>query len=221
MGLQAVLFDMDGTLIDSERLWFQAEAEVMKWLGWQGAWGPEHQEALVGGSVGRTVGYMLDVAGPQIRAAADPAEIARRLLDGVEARLREEVPLMPGAKDLLAEVQASGLPTALVTSTGRKITEYALDGIGRSYFTTTICGDEVARPKPDPEPYLTVAQRLGVDPARCVALEDSPTGVASAEGAGCVTVAIPSVTPIRQAPRRKVVAALTQLDLAGLRALVA
>lgn len=220
MGLQAVLFDMDGTLIDSERLWFQVEAEIMAWLGWPGVWGPEHQQALVGGSVRRTVGYMLEVAGPQIRAAADEDEIARRLLDGVELRLREEVPLLPGAKDLLAEVQAAGLPAALVTSTGRRITEHALDGIGRSYFATTICGDEVTHPKPHPEPYLTAAAHLGVDPARCVALEDSPTGVASAEGAGCVTVAIPSVTPIPQAPGRMVVAALTQLDLAGLRALV-
>lgn len=221
MGLQAVLFDMDGTLIDTERLWFQVEAETMAWLGWPGVWGVEHQEALVGGSIGHTVDYMLAVAGPDLAAAVGRAEITRRLLDGIEVRLREEVPLMPGAKDLLSEVQASGLPTALVTSTGRRITEYALDGIGRAYFRTTICGDEVLHPKPHPEPYLTVAARLGVDPARCVALEDSPTGVASAEAAGCVTVAIPSVTRVPPAPGRTVVTSLEQLDLTRLRALVA
>lgn len=219
-GPQAVLFDMDGTLIDSEVVWFQVEAEIMAWLGWPGVWGREHQEVLVGGSLERTVEYMLEVAGPAVRAAADPAQVGRRLLDGVEDTLRRQVPLMPGAKDLLAEVQAAGLPTALVTSTERRLTEYALDGIGREYFTTTLCGDEVANPKPHPEPYLTAARLLGVEPARCVVLEDSPTGVASAEGAGCVTVAIPSVTPIPAAPGRTVVTSLTQVDLAWITRLV-
>ena len=215
-GLQAILFDMDGTLVDSEKLWFRAEGEVMAWLGWDGVWGPEHQRQLVGGSMGRTVAYMLEVSG----IGADPAEVARRLQDGVEALLREQVPLMPGAKDLLSEVQAAGVPAALVTSTQRRITEYVLDGLGRDYFTTTLTGDEVARPKPHPEPYLTAAERLGADPARCVAIEDSPTGVASAEAAGCAVVAIPSVTEILPAPGRTVVATLTDLDLGRLRALI-
>ncbi len=214
--LEAVLFDVDGTLVDSERLWFLAEAATMAWLGWQGSWGPEHQEELVGGSIDKTVTYLLKVA--DVRA--DRAEVAGHLLSGVEALLRQEVPLMPGAKDLLSEVQAAGVPAALVTSTGRKITECVLDGIGREYFATTLTGDEVTHPKPDPEPYLTAAARLGADPARCVALEDSPTGVASAEAAGCVVVAIPSVTPIRPAPGRTVVGSLADLDLAGLRALI-
>ena len=214
--LAAVLFDMDGTLVDSERLWFIAETEVMAWLGWDGVWGHEHQEQLVGGSMARTVSYMLDLA----RVDADPAEVARRLQAGVEALLREEVPLMPGAKDLLTEVQAAGVPSALVTSTGRRITEYVLDGIGREFFDTTLTGDEVSHPKPHPEPYLTAAARLGVDPARCAALEDSPTGVASAGGAGCAVVAIPSVTAISAGPRCTVVGSLTEVDLAFLRALV-
>lgn len=127
---------------------------------------------------------------------------------------------MPGAKDLLSEVQASGLPTALVTSTERRITEYALDGIGRDFFDTTLCGDEVSQPKPHPEPYLTAAERLAVAPAECVVLEDSPTGVAAAEAAGCVTVAIPSVTPIPAVPGRTVVGSLEDLSLERLRSLV-
>jgi HAD superfamily hydrolase (TIGR01509 family) len=214
--LAAVLFDMDGTLVDSERLWFVAEAAVMAWLGWDGVWGQEHQERLVGGSMARTVGYMLDLAGVDV----DPAEVARRLQEGIEGLLRQEVPLMPGAKDLLTEVQAAGVPAALVTSTGRRITEYVLDGIGREYFDTTLTGDEVAHPKPHPEPYLTAAARLGADPARCVALEDSPTGVASAEAAGCAVVAIPSVTAIAPAPGRVIARSLADLDLAFLSALV-
>jgi HAD superfamily hydrolase (TIGR01509 family) len=214
------LFDMDGTLIDSEKLWFRAEADVMRWLGWPGWWGSDHQAVLVGGSLGRTVEYMLDVAGPQIAAGVTPEEVAERLLGSVEDRLCTEVPLMPGAKDLLSEVQASGLPTALVTSTERRITEYALDGIGRDFFDTTLCGDEVSQPKPHPEPYLTAAERLAVAPAECVVLEDSPTGVAAAEAAGCVTVAIPSVTPIPAVPGRTVVGSLEDLSLERLRSLV-
>ncbi|MCW2938897.1 MAG: HAD-superfamily hydrolase, subfamily variant 3 [Actinomycetia bacterium] len=214
--LQAVLFDMDGTLIDSEKVWFVAEAQLMAELGWPGEWGQEHQHELVGSSITRTIEYMMAITGP----VADPAVVAQRLLDITEELLSLQVPMMPGAKELLTQVSDSGLPTALVTSTGRKLVEHVLDGIGREHFTITLAGDEVTNPKPDPEPYLTAARILGVDPAGCVALEDSPTGVASAEGAGCVTVAIPSVAPIPRAPGRTVLTSLTQIDFAGLAALI-
>jgi HAD superfamily hydrolase (TIGR01509 family) len=212
--LQAVLFDMDGLLVDSERLWFETEADVMARLG--GTWGPEHQESLVGGSLGRTVDYMLSLTGP----VAPPEEIGRSLLDGMAERLRANVPMMPGAKELLDEVREAGVPSALVSSTHRTLMEYALDGIGRDRFTVTVAGDEVARTKPDPEPYLTAARLLDVDPRRCVALEDSLNGVASADAAGCHVVAVPSVVPIGARPGRTVVTSLRDVDLARLRSLV-
>jgi HAD superfamily hydrolase (TIGR01509 family) len=213
--LQAVLFDMDGLLVDSERLWYDTEAEVMAGLG--GTWSPEHQEPLVGGSIGRTVDYMLALTGP----VEDPGVVARRLLDGMADRLRANVPMMPGAKELLDEVREAGVPSALVSSTNRDLMEYALDGIGRDRLTVTVAGDEVTHTKPHPEPYLTAARLLGADPRRCVALEDSPNGVASAEAAGCQTVAVPSLVPIGDRPGRVVAGSLSQVDLAMLRGLVA
>lgn len=212
--LQAVLFDMDGLLVDSERLWYEAEAEVMSWLGAE--WGPEHQESLVGGSLDRTVEYMLALTGP----VAEPAEVGRRLMDGMTDRLRANVPMMPGAKELLDEVRESGVPSALVSSTHRSLMEHALDGIGRDRFTVTVAGDEVARTKPDPEPYLTAARLLGADPRRCVALEDSPNGAASASAAGCHVVAVPSVVSVPDGPRRTLLTSLRGVDLALLRSLL-
>jgi HAD superfamily hydrolase (TIGR01509 family) len=213
--LQAVLFDMDGLLVDSERLWYDTEAEVMAGLG--ATWGPEHQESLVGGSIDRTVAYMLALAGP----VAPPEEVARRLLDGMTERLRANVPMMPGAKELLDEVREAGVPSALVSSTHRALMEYALDGIGRDRLTVTVAGDEVTHTKPHPEPYLTAARLLGADPRLCVALEDSPNGTASATAAGCHVVAVPSVVPIPDGPGRTVVTSLLDVDLARLRSFVA
>jgi HAD superfamily hydrolase (TIGR01509 family) len=211
--LEAVLFDMDGLVVDSERLWFDTEKDVMAWLG--APWRPEDQETLVGGSLDRTVAYMLDITGPVV----SPGEVGRRLLDGMAERLRANVPLMPGAKELLDEIREAGVPTALVSSTHRALMEYALDGIGRDRFAATVAGDEVANTKPHPEPYLTAARMLGADPRRCVALEDSPNGTASATAAGCHVVAVPSVVPVDEAPGRTIVASLRDVDLARLRSL--
>ncbi|WP_207945100.1 HAD family hydrolase [Actinomadura rubrisoli] len=213
-GLQAVLFDMDGLLIESESGWLEVESEVMAWLG--GTWTPENQEKLVGGSLYVAVDYMLELTGSP--AARD--EVAARLLDGMFERLSTCVPLMPGAKDLLAELRGAGVTTALVSSSHRRLIEPVLDAVGREHFALSVAGDEVARTKPDPEPYLTAAARLGVDPGRCVVLEDSPNGVAAAEAAGCVTVAVPGVLPIPPAPGRTVVASLREVTLERLSALV-
>ncbi|MFC5754418.1 HAD family hydrolase [Actinomadura rugatobispora] len=213
-GLGAVLFDMDGLLIDSERLWLEVETEVMAWLG--GPWGPEQQEHLVGGSLDRAAEYMLGLTG----ADASPEEVGRRMLDGMVEQLEAAVPMMPGAKELLAEIRAAGVPAALVSSSHRRLIEPVLDAVGREHFVLSVAGDEVSRTKPDPEPYLTAASRLGLEPGRCVVLEDSPNGVAAAEAAGCVTVAVPCVLPIPAAPGRTVVESLHEIDLSRLRALV-
>ena len=213
-GLGAVLFDMDGLLIDSERLWLEVETEVVEWLG--GTWGPEHQERLVGGSLDRAVEYMLAVTGADVPAA----EVGRRMLEGMVGRLETAVPMMPGAKELLAEIRAAGVPAALVSSSHRRLIEPVLEAVGREYFVLSVAGDEVSRTKPDPEPYLTAAARLGLPPGRCVVLEDSPNGVAAAEAAGCVTVAVPGVVPVPAAPGRTVVESLRDVDLSRLRALV-
>ncbi|WP_243716914.1 HAD family hydrolase [Actinomadura darangshiensis] len=214
-GLQAVLFDMDGLLIDSESVWLEVESEVMAWLG--GEWTPAHQERLVGGSLYVAVDYMLELTG----ADAPREEVGRRMLDGMAGRLSSCVPMMPGAKDLLAAVRAAGVPAALVSSSHRRLIEPVLDAVGREHFALSVAGDEVARTKPDPEPYLTAAARLGAVPARCVVLEDSPNGVAAAEAAGCATVAVPGLLPIPPAPGRTVVDSLRRIDVEMLRSLAA
>src|SRR3712207_4741059 len=110
---------------------------------------------------------------------------------------RAGLPWRPGAREALESLRAHGVPMALVTSTERALTELALDTIGRSYFTATICGDEVGgRNKPDPTPYLMAADLLGVPATRCVAVEDSPLGMRSAVAAGCTTMVVPAEVPI-------------------------
>jgi HAD superfamily hydrolase (TIGR01509 family) len=212
--LQAILFDMDGLLIDSEPLWFEVESEVMAQLG--GQWHPADQRQLVGGSLDRSVDYLLARA---TRPAAR-AEVARWLVDGMTALLRERgVLVLPGARELLAEVTDAGLPSALVTSSERQIMEAVIPKIGMN-FGATVCAEDVRDGKPAPEPYLRAAALLGVDPACCVALEDSPNGVAAAEAAGCMVVAVPGLVPIPSSPGRVVASSLSQIDLAMLRGMM-
>jgi len=209
--LQAVLFDLDGLLVDSEPLWFEVERSVMARLG--GQWGPADADALIGGSLERTVTYVLAKA-PQPPAAL-PGEVARWLLDGMTERvLARGLPVQPGARELLAEVAGAGIPHALVTSSARQIMLAALAVTGMR-FPVTVCGEDVHRTKPDPEPYLCAAARLRVAPGGCVVCEDSPSGVAAARAAGCPVIAVPSV-PIPAMPGLVTATSLTVVDLATL-----
>jgi HAD superfamily hydrolase (TIGR01509 family) len=213
-GLAAVLFDMDGLLVDTEPLWLETETEVMARLG--ATWSEADQEALLGGSMDRTVRYLLDKA---TRPQA-PRTVAEWMLDGMMDRVRAgRVVVRPGARELLAEVAAAGVPRALVTSSERPFAEAVLASTGMT-FPVTVCGDDVTATKPDPEPYLLGAKLLDVDPERCVALEDSPNGVASAGAAGCHVVGVPSLVPIPPAKGRVVVESLRDVDLAALRSYV-
>jgi HAD superfamily hydrolase (TIGR01509 family) len=212
--LQAILFDMDGLLIDSEPLWFEVESEVMAHLG--GQWDAADQQALVGGSLDRTVDYLLDRA----TRAVPRDEVGRWLVDGLAALLRERgVPVLPGARELLAEVTDAGMPCALVTSSERQIMEAVIPKIGMN-FGATVCAEDVRQAKPSAEPYLKAAALLGVEPDCCVALEDSPNGIAAAEAAGCMVVAVPSMIPIPTRPGRVVASSLSQINLAMLRGMI-
>jgi len=184
------MFDMDGLLVDSEPLWLEAETAVMARLG--ADWTPADQVQLLGGSLDRTVRYLLGKA----RRPATPGQVAEWLMSGVTDLVRDHgVPVRPGARELLAEVAAAGLPHALVTGSERRFMEVVLARTGLR-FDALVCADDVSVTKPDPEPYLLAAKLLGADPARCVALEDSPNGVASAEAAGYRVIAVPSLVPI-------------------------
>jgi HAD superfamily hydrolase (TIGR01509 family) len=210
MALQAVLFDMDGLLVDTEPLWFEIESEVMDRLG--GDWSSADQAKLVGGSLQTTLDYLLGKATRPVSRE----RLARWMLEGMVSRLnRSAVRPRPGAFELLAEVQTAGVPYALVTSSERVIMEGVLRATGLR-FPVTVCAEDVTRIKPDPEPYLLATKLLGVDPASSVVLEDSPNGVAAAEAAGCQVIAVPNVAPVPHAPGRVIVNSLTEVSLARL-----
>ena len=212
MSLAAVLFDMDGLLVDTEPLWLETETEVMERLG--APWTPQDQQALLGGSMERTVSYLL----AKSTRPAPPETVARWMLEGMLERTRAgRVVVRPGARPIVTEVAASAVPYALVTSSQRAFAEAVLDATGLP-FPVTVCAEDVSAAKPAPDPYLLAAKLLEADPADCVALEDSPNGAASAGAAGCRVVAVPSLVPIPPIPgRRIVVPALTDVSLASLR----
>ena len=213
--LQAVLLDMDGTLVDTEGFWWETETAVFAELGHSldRAW----RDVVVGGPMTRSAAFLIEATGADITVP----ELTLLLNKGFEERIGHALPLMPGAKRLLAELSDRGVPTALVSATHRHIMDIILTSLGAANFALTIAGDEVPRTKPHPDPYLLAASGLGVDPTRCAVIEDTPTGVAAAEAAGCRVVAVPSVTPIDPAPGRTVVSSLTEVDLAFLQDLVA
>lgn len=208
----AVLWDMDGTLLDSEKLWDVALFEIAERLG--GRLSASARQAMVGSNTAATLDLLFADVGidpdPGLRAQAE------RWIDTRMAELfAGPLPWRPGAEEALRTVAHAGHPMALVTSTVRTLTERALDTVGRAAFQVTICGDEVdGRNKPHPEPYLRAARLLGVDPAQCLAIEDSPTGVASAVAAGCTVLVVPSEVPVPQGRRRVFRETLAGLDSA-------
>lgn len=210
----AVLWDMDGTLVDSEKLWTIALGDYAAHRG--GMLSEATRLALVGSNMTRSMRMLLE----DIGASTGPEHIAEAAV-WVEARmaelLRADLPWRPGAEDVLRGLRAEGLSTALVTSTIRSLTEIALDTLGRDAFDVTVCGDEVdGRNKPDPEPYARACRLLRVDPADCIAFEDSPTGVASAVAAGCRVVGVPSEVALEPGPGVVVLESLEQLDVTAL-----
>jgi HAD superfamily hydrolase (TIGR01509 family) len=211
----AVLFDLDGTLVDSEPYWIAAEYAVVAEFG--GTWTDGHAHAIVGSSLLSAAAYIGEHGGVPL----PPAEIVERMLDLVVARLRETVPWRPGALELLAELGAAGVPLALVTMSWSRLTDAVLDALPANTFATVVTGDQVRHGKPHAEPYLTAADRLGVDPGECVAIEDSPTGATSAVAAGCVTIGIPNVVALPERAGLTIVGSLDDLDLPSLAALVA
>ncbi|QGV81488.1 HAD family hydrolase [Streptomyces ficellus] len=213
--LQAVFLDMDGTLVDTEGFWWDAEVEVFAELGH--ALDESWRDIVVGGPMTRSAGYLIEATGADITLP----ELTVLLNDRFERRISRGVPLMPGAERLLAELAAHDVPTALVSASHRRIIDRVLHSLGRDRFTLTVAGDEVSRTKPHPDPYLLAARGVGADPGRCAVIEDTATGVAAAEAAGCRVVAVPSVAPIAPADGRVVVGSLEEVDLRFLRTLIA
>lgn len=208
--LQAVLFDMDGTLVDTERLWWEAVEQVA---------GRTLTDADQSEVLGRPVEHTADWLATATGASA--TDLAAELHREFAARVRTGIVPRPGALDLLDALARDGVPTALVTASPRAVADTVLDALGASRFAVSVTADDTGATKPAPDPYLAACRALGVDPAACVAVEDTQTGVSSAEAAGCAVLAVPSLAPIDTAPGRTVRASLTGITPADLRAMVA
>ncbi|MEV6060185.1 HAD family hydrolase [Nocardia asteroides] len=214
----AVLWDMDGTLLDSEKLWDIAVRELAREHGRELT--DEVRHALIGASGPNALRMLFDGIGVDatVPMLAEAGEFLERR---VTELMLGPIPWRPGAKDALAMVRAAGLRCALVTNTMRSLTEYGLDTLGRDFFDTSVCGDEVAHGKPDPAIYRRAADLLGVDPLACVAIEDSPTGALAAQGAGCGLIVIPCEIAVPEAPGRVFRESLVGLSVADLAAALA
>jgi HAD superfamily hydrolase (TIGR01509 family) len=213
-----VFFDMDGTLVDTEKLWEVALRELCARYGRKLS--DAARTAMIGSSAEHTMRILSDDLGlPDL----DLAEGADWLHARTKELFAEGIPWLPGAAELLAAVRAAGIATALVTNTARELVDLALLTLGVTNFDAVICGDEVAFSKPHAEHYLAAARALRVDPARSVAIEDSPIGLASARAAGCALLAIPNETALVGADiaGATVRASLLEVDLTLLRRMVA
>jgi len=181
----AVLWDMDGTLVDTEPYWMAAETPLVESFG--GTW--SHEQAL------QMVGLGLEDAARILQdqgVRMDVAAIVAHLTDEVLGSLaRNGVPFRPGARELLQSLRDAGVKTALVTMSMRRMAQTVVDLIDFHAFDVIIAGDDVTRPKPFPDPYLQAAELLGVDPRTTVAIEDSPNGLRAAVSSGAVTLGVP------------------------------
>ncbi|MFO7689226.1 MAG: HAD family phosphatase [Cryobacterium sp.] len=183
----AVLWDMDGTLIDSEPYWMRAETELVESFG--GVWTHSDGLLMVGSGLWNSAA-ILQGRGVDL----DTDTIVQTLTARVQEQLVQHgIPWRPGARELLHELKAAGVPTALVTMSVERMARQVVDLMDFAAFDTIVAGDMVTRSKPDPEAYLLAARTLGVDPAHCVAIEDSLPGVTAAVASGALTIAVPHI----------------------------
>lgn len=205
---------MDGTLVDTETLWWEGMAEVAAELGY--ALTPADEVHVVGTSVEAAASFVIDATGSNLPAGT----VAERLTHAFCERVERGVTFQPGAVRLLDHLAAHGLPIGLVSASPRRVVNTVLRTLGAARFRLTVAAEDSPRNKPHPDPYLTALAGLGLEAGSCVAVEDSPTGVASAESAGCAVLAVPSSLPVSSGPGRLVKDSLEHVDLALLQGLV-
>ncbi|APU14883.1 hypothetical protein UA75_14210 [Actinoalloteichus sp. GBA129-24] len=207
--LAAVFWDMDGTLLDSEKLWAIALEQTAAELG--GVISAEARAAMVGSNMSNSMGILLGDLGLPVTPES-VASAGTRVADLTRELFRTDLLWRPGAQEALHAVHDAGVPMALVTSTIRSLGEVALKTVGSELFAAAVFGDEVPHNKPHPAPYLQAAAALGVNPADAVAVEDSPVGVASAVAAGCTVLVVPCEVPVESGERRVLRESLVGVD---------
>jgi HAD superfamily hydrolase (TIGR01509 family) len=210
----AVLWDMDGTLVDTEPYWVEVETELVEAHG--GVWTAEDALELVGNQLVVSAELLRTRGGVDLPVE----EVVELLLDGVVERIRRTVPWRPGARELLVELRAEHVPCALVTMSYERFVAPVIEALPPRSFDVVVTGDNVSQGKPHPEPYLHAARLLGVDPSRCVAIEDSNTGATSAEAAGCLVAVVENHVRVEPTARRRFLSTLSGVTPADLARLV-
>jgi HAD superfamily hydrolase (TIGR01509 family) len=221
-GLRAVLFDMDGTLVETEQYWGEAMFELAARLGGRMSEGARAQ--TIGGSMRTSMRILHADLG--LRRSEEQLQADGRWVEDRTAELMAAgISWRPGAAELLREVRDAGLATALVTTTPRRLAGIVLDvirtGFGEDPFDVTVCGDEVPARKPDPAPYRQAMQALAVDPGECVVIEDSRAGITAGLAAGAAVLGVPALQPVADAPGLTLLDSLAGVDVAFLEDLVA
>jgi HAD superfamily hydrolase (TIGR01509 family) len=205
--IAAVVFDLDGVLVQSEEVWDAARRELVAASGRR--WPPEATSAMMGMSSVEWSHYLSE----RLEVPAEPGQISERVVRAVADRYRRRLPWIPGAREAVARL-AAGWPLALATSSNREIIELVLEaGDLRAMFAATVSSEEVERGKPAPDVYLEAARRLAAAPADCVAVEDSSNGLLAAAAAGMGVIAIPNPAhPPSEEALRTAAVVLTSLD---------
>lgn len=206
----AVFFDMDGLMVNSEPEWYLSEIEVTKHFGY--SWKEDDQIACLGGPLSKVGQYMFDKCGEQ----QSPQYFTQTLIDTQVARMRGNTPTMPGAVELVRDLQSHGIKTALVSASPRNIVDAVLDNLGHDLFPFSISSDDVVRTKPDPEAYLKAAEMSGSNISNCLVFEDSITGTSAAISSGAYLIAVPHLVSIEESARVRVIKSLEQLSFSKL-----
>jgi HAD superfamily hydrolase (TIGR01509 family) len=207
---EAIFFDMDGLMVDSEPEWLQSEKEVTAAFGY--SWLEEDQVACLGGPLTKVGRYMFDKCGQQ----QSPQFFTQTLIDTQVARMRGNTPTMPGAVELVRELQSHGVKTALVSASPRNIVDAVLDNLGHDLFPFSISSDDVAETKPDPECYLKAASLSGSEISNCLVFEDSITGITAAKASGAYLIGVPHLVSVVESERVRVIKSLEQLSYSKL-----
>ena len=207
---EAVFFDMDGLMVDSEPEWFQSEVEVTSPFGY--TWLEVDQIACLGGPLSKVGQYMFEKCGRQ----RSPEYFTQALIDTQVARMRGNTPTMPGAMELVRELQSHGIKTALVSASPRNIVDAVLDNVGHDLFPFSISADDVKKTKPDPEGYLKAASMSGSEITNCLIFEDSLTGMNAAIASGAYLIGVPHLVTIEESERVRVIKSLEQISYAKL-----